>query len=250
MFEAGRLIDPVHLEQVFAVVSDNSIFVASSLLSDPYDIPLETEIRRVHGNIGQPGLSFLIPPPDPRIKKSSPTSWSVIDHKSFDGASADSFRYTSVHMQLTQYQPELRSLNKDEHQIDQSVTLRETLVQVYDSQTWIADLDLLGALQSNAVSRVAACTDDAHSSKEYSAVFENEIELAVVDNWEELLMPPIDHKPLVIRASGNWLARLAAVGVAVRLGKQVRIVSQSICWECVKAIVQNMGSHQDCIFVM
>ncbi|KAJ4016245.1 hypothetical protein NW766_004437 [Fusarium irregulare] len=232
MLETGRNFDTGYLKNVFAMTYWNSIFVASPLLADPYETPLATEIKRVNGNIGQPGLSFLIPPPDPRIRKSNPEAWTVLGHKPFDGQLEDCFRKTSVHLTLTQYQPGLPGLNQDEHYIDESSALREILVQVYDSSDWVCDLDILATLRDPLFSRVT-CQGTDHSLGEFS----NTGALTgatTVDNWEELLTPPVDGGPLVIRTSGNWLGRLSAAGVCIRLRKHAVILPQPPCWSCVE----------------
>ncbi|RSL60405.1 hypothetical protein CEP53_005432 [Fusarium sp. AF-6] len=136
MFDSGRIYDIGYLQNVFAMTYGNSIFVASPMMADPYEEPVETEIKRVPGNIGQPGLSFLIPPPVPRIRKSNPKAWTVLNHKPFKGQLEDNFWKTSMHLTLTQYQPGLPGLFHDEHFIDEASALRETLVQVYDSSEW------------------------------------------------------------------------------------------------------------------
>ncbi|KAI8725579.1 hypothetical protein NCS52_00129300 [Fusarium sp. LHS14.1] len=128
MFDSGRIYDTGYLQNVFAMTYGNSIFVASPMMADPYETPVETEIKRVPGNIGQPGLSFLIPPPEPRIRKSNPQAWTVLNHKPFAGQLEDNFWKTSMHLTLTQYQPGLRGLYHDEHFIDEGSALRETLV--------------------------------------------------------------------------------------------------------------------------
>ncbi|KAF5549501.1 hypothetical protein FMEXI_4201 [Fusarium mexicanum] len=197
MLETGRNFDTGYLLNVFAITYGNSIFVASPLMTDPYETPLATEIKRVNGNIGQPGLSFLIPPPDPRIRRSNPEAWTVLGHKRFEGLLEDSFWKTSMHLTLTQYQPGLPGLNQDEHYIDESTALRETLVQVYDSSEWVCDLDILATLSDPLVSRVT-CDGTSHP---LPCDFPNAGELSraiTVDNWEELLTPPVDSSVLVI----------------------------------------------------
>ncbi|CAJ0555336.1 Ff.00g054010.m01.CDS01 [Fusarium sp. VM40] len=241
MLETGRNFDIGYLRNVFAMTYGNSIFVASPLMADPYETPLATEIKRVSGNIGQPGLSFLIPPPNPRIRKSNPEAWTVLSHKRFEGHLEDSFWKTSMHLTLTQYQPGLPGLNQDEHYIDESTALRETLVQVYDSSEWVCDLDILATLGDPLVSRVS-CNDTSHP---VATDFPNTGGLSgaiTVDNWEELLTPPVDSGVLVVRTSGNWLARLAAAGVCIRLRKHAVILPQHPCWPCTELHLVKLSS--------
>lgn len=51
-------ISPNSLSNVMAVSSGDAIFVAASLLCDPIEEPLRQEIRRVLGNVGQPGIAL------------------------------------------------------------------------------------------------------------------------------------------------------------------------------------------------
>ncbi|RSM20641.1 hypothetical protein CDV31_000326 [Fusarium ambrosium] len=232
MFDSGRIYDIGYLQNVFAMTYGNSIFVASPMMADPYEEPVETEIKRVPGNIGQPGLSFLIPPPEPRIRKSNPEAWTVLNHKPFEGQLEDNFWKTSMHLTLTQYQPGLPGLHHDEHFIDEASALRETLVQVYDSSEWVCDLDLLSSLSNPLVSRVTCSDQEQHTPSQ--TIPETFPQTVVVDNWEELLTPPVDAAVSVVRTSGNWLGRLAAVGVSTRLKRRAVILPKQPCWSCVE----------------
>lgn len=231
MFESGKILEPDYLSAVFAMTSGDSIYVASQLLEDPYELPAETEIRRIPGNLGRPGLSFLVPPPRPKVRAQSPESWDIINHSKFTGDVTDSFWQTSMHLTLTQYQPELRELgaNANENYIDQSSFLRESLVQVHDGKQWLCDLDILGTLSSQLLSRATCqCLEKVKVLPE-----SNELqEMAAVDNWEELLTRPVTAVPLVVRAAGNFFGRLAAAGLSTRLGRRTVILPKDVCWRC------------------
>jgi len=63
MLDSGTCdIEPDHLSEVFAISTGNSIFVSSALVEDVHKQPNLADVRRVTGNIGQPGISFLIGP--------------------------------------------------------------------------------------------------------------------------------------------------------------------------------------------
>lgn len=54
MFDSGAYnLDQMVLESVFAMLSENLIYVSGALLCDPVEIAQPKEIRRVIGNIGQ-----------------------------------------------------------------------------------------------------------------------------------------------------------------------------------------------------
>ncbi|RMJ15069.1 hypothetical protein CDV36_005253 [Fusarium kuroshium] len=243
MFDSGRIYDIEYLKNVFAMTYGNSIFVASPMMADPYEEPVETEIKRVPGNIGQPGLSFLIPPPEPMIRKSNSEAWAVLNHKPFEGQLEDNFWKTSMHLTLTQYQPGLPGLNHDEHFIDETSALRETLVQVYDSSEWVCDLDLLSSLSNPLVSRVTCSDQNQHTASQ--TLPDSFPQTVAVDNWEELLTPPIDPAVSVVRTSGNWLGRLAAVGVSIRLKRRVVILPKQPCWSCIETHLRGLKPSGD-----
>ncbi|KAI8669641.1 hypothetical protein NCS57_00779500 [Fusarium keratoplasticum] len=243
MFDSGRIYGIEYLKNVFAMTCGNSIFVASPMMADPYETPVETEIKRVPGNIGQPGLSFLIPPPEPRIRKSNPEAWAVLNHKPFEGQLEDNFWKTSMHLALTQYQPGLPGLNPDEHFIDEASALRETLVQVYDSSEWVCDLDILSTLSNPLVSRVTCSDQDQHTASQ--TIPDTFPQTVTVDNWEELLTPPVDAAVSVVRTSGNWLGRLAAVGVSIRLRRRTVILPKQPCWSCVETHLRALNPSDD-----
>lgn len=72
MFESGTCnLDPSSLGEVFAMSSGNSLYIAEPLLCDPYEQPLPGKVRRVVGNIGRPGITFLISPPELKTKHES-----------------------------------------------------------------------------------------------------------------------------------------------------------------------------------
>ncbi|KAI1474275.1 hypothetical protein F4774DRAFT_342192 [Daldinia eschscholtzii] len=248
MFESGRIVDPSTLKTVFAMALGNSIFVSSPLLCDPYEQSRDAEIRRIPGNIGLPGISFLIPPPEPRIKKPNTDNWTVLDHAPFTGVIQDNFWKTSMHLTHTQYQPELYNLNQDYHYIQEATTLRESLVQVYDNSVWVGDLDILATLKSALLSRVNC----SHRVMPNPNTLDSFTDMAIVDHWEELLTPPIDRDVSVVRTSQNWIARLAAVGVAIRRSRPTVILPKTFCWGCVESHIRKLreDGEKDIVLVL
>ncbi|TGO39071.1 hypothetical protein BHYA_0061g00280 [Botrytis hyacinthi] len=170
-------------KEVFAISSGNSIFVASPLLCDPYEQPTEVEIQRVPGNIGYPGLSLLIPPPDPKILKPGVENCGC--------------------------EMPLQSLdrNKDGHIIDRP--------------------------------------KDIVCGTEYSRMFEED-DLVAADNWDEILT--LNGGSLsVVRATGNWLTRLAATVINVQAQRSTILVPKDVCWTCLKEHLQRKdlgGGHE------
>lgn len=110
MFESGnRNIDPDSLSEVFAMSSGNSLYVARPLLCDPWENSFPTEIRRVVGNIGRAGITFLIAPPVVNMRGPNSEKWMCINHEPFDGQMEDHFKQTSIHLSFTDYEMPLVS---------------------------------------------------------------------------------------------------------------------------------------------
>lgn len=230
MFECGQLLDVAHFREVFAITSNDAIFVATPLLADPQDVPIETEIKRVLGNIGRPGVSLLVPPPVPRIREMKTDGWNLLNHNSFSGEIENNFQKTSMHLSFTQYQQGLLDQTKNEHHIDSNTVLHEALVQVFDSSAWVGDLDVLSTLSSPLISRVQCnCSGDTQSSLN---TLQQSFRMIIVDNWEELLMPPLDPAISVVRTAGNWIGRLAATGISIRMGRLTVVLPSNKCWVC------------------
>ncbi|KAL5083482.1 hypothetical protein Trisim1_001412 [Trichoderma cf. simile WF8] len=230
MFECGQLLDVAHFQDVFAITSNDAIFVATPLLADPHDVPIETEIKRVLGNIGKPGVSLLVPPPAPRIREINTDAWNLLNHDSFSGEVENSFQKTSMHLSFTQYQQGLLDQAKNEHHIDANTVLHEALVQVFDSSAWVGDLDVLSTLNSPLISRVHCnCSGESHLSL---STLQQSFRMIIVDSWEELLIPPLDPAISVVRTAGNWIGRLAAVGISIRMGRLTVVLPNNRCWRC------------------
>ena len=148
LFDSGTYdLDPEGLSKVFALSSGNSIYVAAPLLCDPHEMPLEREVRRVVGNIGRPGLAFLIPPTEPKIRKLNNESWMHINHAPFDGKIEDCFQQTTIHLGFTAYNLPLRDDSQGDNIIDRPASLVETIISVHDRGQWVADLDVISALE-------------------------------------------------------------------------------------------------------
>lgn len=228
-FETGTIdLDPEELgDHTFAVCHANSIFVGSRLLSDPInDIP-HYSIERIIGNVGKPGLTFLVTPPDPMIQDFDPSMWHLIAHEKFDGLTQDSFQGTSFHLSFTGYE---HSLHVGQRSVrDPPARLLETAVSVYDRGKWIADLDILEA--SVHWMRVpkpqVSCSHMDGAEKGVAG-----LDLVSVDTWLELLDPPQEGQDSVVRAHDNPIARIAAAAMAVRKRRSVIILPNRVCWQC------------------
>ena len=225
MFESGSFdILPQTLEHVFAMSSGNSLFVAAPLLMDPYRGEGASRIKRVIGNIGRAGIAMLIPPQDPQIRTPKIENWELVSHAPFNGQSVDSFGNTTHHLSFTQYTMPC-DIGKHGAQ-DIEAYFIESLISVHDREKWVADIDVLATLKakifSKLVGKIEGCTH-AGGSLPANA-------LVAIDNWEELL--DRERTPVVVRAFGNPVARLATAAVSVKQGFKTVLVPEEICWSC------------------
>ncbi|KAH8670391.1 hypothetical protein BGZ60DRAFT_407344 [Tricladium varicosporioides] len=262
MFDAGMShIPPDNLLEVFAISTGNSIFVTSVLLEDPITQMDFSDVRRVIGNIGQPGISFLVAPPEPKTRPLSMDNWRQINHVAFTGSLENNLQQTSIHLSFTGYDLPLRAEVQHRHTIDRPARLVETLVSVHEKGDWIADLDLVGALDfensrkgyhseeescDQFILTRLVCKSLSHGT---TICHDSDFEIMVkrlvrctnsdywssftsIDNWDELLDCPQTAVP-VVRTHKNWLARLAVAGVFWNMKDSgVILLPAQPCWTC------------------
>ncbi|EUC27895.1 hypothetical protein COCCADRAFT_66825, partial [Bipolaris zeicola 26-R-13] len=229
VFESGLYnIDPIVMKDVIAISSRNSIFASALLHNDPGSLDHVNDVRRVVGNVGKTGMVLMVAPQAPRTKGVNLNEFRLVCHNPFNGKSEDSFRSTSLHLTFTEF--ELPVDVGERGAIDKDLCFVETLIQVYDRDQWIADIDVLPVSQNDndAVRRnTVKCTGFSPTIPSI---------LVSIDNWEELLDVPKDLGKLrvaVVRAHDNWLARLAAACICQQKGFRIVInPSKDVCWQC------------------
>lgn len=222
-FETGYVdLDPEQLKAVMAISVDNSLFVSSMLVADPYESLQDRTIQRALGNVGKPGVTLLVPPPAPRMRELEPEQWNLVNHEDFNFRGENSFEATSLHLWLTEY----RVPYAIEHggKRDHEAFIQEAVVSIHDRAEWIADLDVIKALHNRKlelfVPPTCACKTGT-SSQPCST------RLTSIDNWAEMLDRP-DHIA-VVRSHGNWLGRLATASLASQLDNHVVILPRDTC---------------------
>ncbi|KAG4442569.1 hypothetical protein IFR05_001981 [Cadophora sp. M221] len=133
LFDSGIYdVSPDSISHAFAVSVGNSIFVSSGLLEDPHRVPNLSDVRRITGNIGKAGISFLVAPAIPKIKAIDMENWRLINHEPFAGKLEDNFHQTSIHLSFTGYNLPLKTERKNRHIVDRPASLVETIVSVHD----------------------------------------------------------------------------------------------------------------------
>ena len=215
-FQCGGLnIRTEDLENAIAVCYHDSIFVAQRLLLDPADTNTNgSPVKRLAGNVGQPGLAILIPPNAPEIRQPDHQSLRVVNYFPFNGRYEDSFEKTSLHLRFTGSTLPVNACRPQVGEIYQRAFFYETLIQVYDQGVWVADLDVLEGVKKYRYGWGKLCLEDGKIVRS----------LATIDNWDELL----EEQPssTIVRASGNHLARVAIASVLARLGRDFRILDR------------------------
>ncbi|KAI4173916.1 MAG: hypothetical protein LQ343_002684 [Gyalolechia ehrenbergii] len=229
MLESGQFdVDPVQLSDVMAMSSGDVIYVSAALLADPYDEVQPGDIRGIVGNIGRPGISFLVPPKDPMIKGVSLAEWPLIERNEFDGHLSDHFGSTSLHLSFTSAETPF-NLSFSGGQ-DTEACILETLFSVYEGGMWIADLNIFKWVNSIKLSKLPSCTTQHLNNDAWGS------RVICIDSWLGLVDAPEEHVSLV-RAHGNWQARLAASSISLALGYNTIILPERVCWRCFERIV-------------
>ncbi|EGU83042.1 hypothetical protein FOPG_16051 [Fusarium oxysporum f. sp. conglutinans race 2 54008] len=227
LFDSGFLaVGPDNLSNVLAMATGDSIFIAAALLCDPTEGALPSEVRRVWGSIGKPGIAMLIPPKEPQIREVE-RDWRVVTHNTFDGKLEDSFQSTTLHLRFTDY---ILPIDVGSHgNRDFEVYFLESVVSIHDHGEWVADLDILGQLNSPLLRILGNACLHTESNTTNQAVIGNPL-FTMVDNWDEILEPP--GNPSIVRSAGNWLGRLATMALCLQMGHPTIVLPNRFCWEC------------------
>ena len=226
--ESGDLnIKPKELKEVMAISAGSSLYITPFLSSDPFSLLPSSIIRRSIGNIGKKGIAFLVSLSDPNVKEPGYDSWQSVQHNEFNGKLEDNFPETSLHLSFTGYE---LPLNTGQHGLrDKEAYFLQAAVQAYERGVWVADLDILGALNNDSLYVKRLAKGCYHTSIEAGNIKVGPI--ISIDCWAELLDPP--KIPSIVRSKGNWLARLATAVVAIQQKRTVLIAPEEVCWACV-----------------
>ncbi|KAI1140856.1 hypothetical protein F5Y05DRAFT_410705 [Hypoxylon sp. FL0543] len=227
MMETGSYnLNPDELQNVFAIGAADSLYIASALVEDP-TCNIACPVKRFIGTIGRAGMAFMVPPKDPEIRSyDTIDEWYQYDHKEFDGTMEDCFEGTSLHLSFSEAS---QAVNVDfSGGRDVEAYFLETLISVHDRKTWIAELDILGALRSSQDRLIRALLGSKPCS--CSADSARRSKIISIDNFAEMIVPP--RQAGIIRANGNWQARLAAASICIAKGYKVILKPEGTCWGC------------------
>ncbi|KAH6662832.1 hypothetical protein B0J14DRAFT_282630 [Halenospora varia] len=251
-FESGLYnIAPAGLQHVMALSSGDSLYVAAALICDPDGTPPKSEIRRIIGNVGLPGIAMLVPPSNQLVRKANISQYMIVRHDDYDETLTDEFSETQMELSFSGYD---QSINIGSHGARDDVAFfLEALIRVHDAGKWVADIDVLSALDSPLFRRCSckcdkivpafsgfakpmasfgttvADDDSAHAPEPLAK--NSPPQLIAIDNWEELLQRP--PAASIVRAHHNWLARLATTSFCVNRGYPTYVLPEKVCWNCV-----------------
>ncbi|KAL9105556.1 MAG: hypothetical protein Q9227_009300 [Pyrenula ochraceoflavens] len=236
LFESGTLdLDPMVFEKVMAVCSSNSLYVAAALLQDPWTKEEKTDIKHLIGAVDHPGISLLVPPPQPMVSKHTTA---ILSQRSFDGKSQNAFGPTTLHLSFTGASTPV-DLGLYGERTAEAYYL-ESLVSVHDRGEWVGDLDVLSMFEYENFIRVSPSGQCQHGPSEYS---KKHLPLIASDSWAEFLDPSDD--TIIMSAHGNWQARLAGAAIAAQRRDNVFILPSHPCWKCVESHIHIKQKDKD-----
>jgi hypothetical protein len=228
-FESGTFnFHSSAMNGVLAISSGNCIYVASCLLQDPCVQASNETIERVVGNLGKTGMCLLVCPAVPQVR-SVFEDIRLVNHYPFDGKQEDCFAETSLHLSFTEWQLPIDVGSRGNRDVQASYV--EAAIGLYDRSKWVADLNVLDVFNPQLCRIIPECRE--HRSGQAMPI-EKISEFVSIDCWEELLDSPTEIG--VVRARGNWQARLAAAALAIQRGHETRIVPDHVCWLCCLAL--------------
>lgn len=232
MFESGHLnVDPEALTAVSAMSSGDSIFVAASLTCDPATRCPHWSIKRVVGNVGRAGIAMLVAPQNPRVRPRDINSWTQINHSPFNGNLDDCFQGTSVHLTFTGYEIPVASNSQSHGFQDSELFFLESPLSVYDRGKWVADIYVLTTLDNYDLRRIKCIPNCKVEQSRKKEMRDPPRRLRSIDSWEEILEKPTTAG--IVRAHGNWLARLAMTSFSIGRGyNTVLLPKADVCWAC------------------
>ncbi|KAJ9649895.1 hypothetical protein H2198_010779 [Neophaeococcomyces mojaviensis] len=248
MFESGHHnVDADDCEAVIAIAMDNSVYVSSDLLSDPLEVCQTSGtlprvlIQRIPGNVGMPGISLLVPPQQRAKIRPLSNDLRVVPHLEWDGRREDNFASTSLHLSFTRWR---RPLSANERgAIDEGLSYVESVISVHDRGQWVGDID---PFATKACASLSSC-DEAECACGDEDVGRGV--LTSLDSWEEVIDAPDNVG--IVRAHGNWSARLAASHISCQTSRPVVLARPDIkiCRGCLIAYFADVHGSSSGIIV-
>jgi hypothetical protein len=171
-------------------------------------------------------MALLVAPQTLKVRKLS-DDFRLVNHFKFDGQESDSFDPTSLHMSFTDWRMPLDVGSRGIRDIE--VYYIEAPIKVHDHGDFVADVNIFDIFKQSK-SRIIGPCQGRHQQGQATEIVEQLSDAVAIDSWEELLDSPPEVG--VVRARGNWQARLATAALALRQGHEVRILNPDACWTC------------------
>ncbi|RMJ18140.1 hypothetical protein CDV36_002219 [Fusarium kuroshium] len=193
---------------VMGISFEDSIFVPSKIVHDPAREYEASHVTQILGNIGCPGLVMLTSPANPMLAPLDEAKWRIYNMHEFNGKPEDMLDATSLHLSFTNWSRPLNSGGPSGMQGVEAL-LVEAVVSIRDSGQWVGDVDATTALGCDMIHQVKPnpnCNHEPHSLPTTAMIS--------IECWDELRICP--EGLAVVRASGNWVARLAATAYLVQ----------------------------------
>jgi hypothetical protein len=162
-----------------------------------------------------------------------PMSWRISNMNTFSGQSEDMLKSTSIHLSFTEW---TRALDLEASIGTQAVNglVIESIISIRDHGKWVGDVDAARALMDPIVFKM-----DQQKPCDHPPNSQPIVPMYAVECWDELKDCP--EGLVVVKARGNWVARLAATCYLVECSRQphsrikrVTICPDKMCWACVR----------------
>ncbi|KAL9073025.1 MAG: hypothetical protein Q9157_004898 [Trypethelium eluteriae] len=254
LFDTGNVdLDPTDFDDVLALSSPGSLYVSEMLLNDPGQ-PDDSKIRCLIGNIGRPSLALLRSPLGPMFSEAEIESWHLVNHNEFDERLEDNFRSTSLQLTLTGSEIPI-DLSRQAFR-DSEVFYVEAKISAHDHGKWIGDINILsvnesGAGQDHTLSEwllpriISHPYNHAHDQKQN---FKSFGPMVSINSWWEYLDAP--QSPSIVRAKGNYIARLAIAAAQRQKGKNTILAKNAVCWACVSDLANRMKFDKESTMII
>jgi len=168
---------------------------------------------------------------DPVVSRPNESSWRVINNSIFDGKPDDAFRSTSLHLSFTNWERSVEEHGADGIQ-DMQLIRMQSVISIREAGRWIGDVDIIEALRDDKVSKLRPQTTCTHQPDERP-----DTRMTSVESWDELRDCQTGN--VVVRAHGNWVARLAIASFlsqGVLRGDfqidNIIVCPERVCWKC------------------
>lgn len=233
-------------------------------------------VTRLSGNIGKPGFAMMRSPQQLDVADGlAQEQWRLVNHAQFDGKIEDNFRDISLHLALTGAEEPLSKLSRGNRFVE-ALYVEAALSVLYRGEwvADIDVLEVYGVDQDEAdmATHLDANADALHRAEAYrkhNHAHTNQVaemigaqlghpllalrfvasqcehdeavrrdpriaNITSIDNWFELVNPPAN--TAIVRARANWSARLALFSMIKQLGRDVLILGNQLCWECIREL--------------